>query len=125
MESYLRGDSRVLNWPRSFAPSQPKEDTILVNQEVSSLLTRSPELRHNRMCVAGTGITVHRVAILTNLGHSPEDIVRKYKHLTLAGVHAALAYYHANRVEVDSEIASDEAEAARLEAEFTRRPQVA
>ncbi len=96
-----------------------------MNQEVSSLLTRSPELRHNRVCVAGTGITVHRVAILTNLGHSPEDIVRKYKHLTLAGVHAALAYYHANRVDVDSEIAADEAEAARLEAEFARRPQVA
>ena len=28
-----------------------------------------------------------------NLGHSTEDIVRKYEHLTPAGVHAALAYY--------------------------------
>ena len=96
-----------------------------MNHEVSSLLTCSPELRHGRVCVAGTGITVHRVAILTNLGHSPEDIVRKYKHLTLAGVHAALAHYHANRAEVEAEIASDEAEAARLEAEFARRPRVA
>ncbi len=96
-----------------------------MNLEISSLLTRSPELRHDRMCIAGSGITVHRVAILSNLGHSPEDIIRKYKHLTLAGVYAALAYYHANRAEIDAEIAADEVEAARLESEFARRPQVA
>ncbi len=96
-----------------------------MGHEISSLLARSPELRHDRVCIAGTGITIHRIAILSNLGHSPEEIVRKYKHLTLAGVHAALAYYHANRTEIDAEIAADEAEAARLEAEFARHPQVA
>jgi uncharacterized protein (DUF433 family) len=82
--------------------------------ELDSLLTRSPEVRHGRVRIAGTGITVHRVAVLSNLGHSPEEVVRKYKHLTLAGVHAALAYYHANREE-----------AARLEAEFASAPKVA
>jgi uncharacterized protein (DUF433 family) len=96
-----------------------------MNMEISSLLTRSPELRHNRMRISGTGITVHRIAILSNLGHSPEEIVRKYKHLTLAGVHAALAYYHANREEIEAMVAADEAEAARLEAEFARQPQTA
>ncbi len=93
--------------------------------ELDSLLTHSPDVRHNRVRIAGTGITVHRIAILSNLGHSPEEIVRKYKHLTLAGVHAALAYYHANREQIDSEIAADQSEAARLEAEFARTPQVA
>ncbi len=94
--------------------------------EISSLLTRSPGLRHDRMRIAGTGITVHRISVLSNLGHSPEEIVRKYKHLTLAGVHAALAYYHTNRDEIKADIVADEAEAARLEAEFARRqPQVA
>ena len=93
--------------------------------ELDSLLTHSPQVRHDRVRVAGTGITVHRVAVLSNLGHSPEEIVRKYKHLTLAGVHAALAYYHANREQVDAEIVSDREEAARLEAEFARSPQVA
>ena len=77
------------------------------------------------MRIAGTGITVHRVAVLTNLGHSPEEIVRKYKHLTLAGVHAALAYYHANHKQVDAEIDADREETARLEAEFARSPKVA
>lgn len=93
--------------------------------ELDSLLTHTPEVRHDRVRIAGTGITVHRVAVLSNLGHSPEDIVRKYKHLSLAGVHAALAYYHANREQVDSEIAADREEATRLEAEFARAPKVA
>lgn len=61
--------------------------------ELDSLLAHSPDVGHDRVRVAGTGITVHRIAILSNLGHAPEEIVRKYKHLTLAGVHTALAYY--------------------------------
>ncbi len=85
---------------------------------IDSLLTHSPDIRHDRVRIAGTGITVHRVAVLSNLGHSPEDIVRKYKHLTIAGVHAALAYYHANREAIDNEIAADEMDAVRIEAEF-------
>ena len=93
--------------------------------ELDSLLTHSPEVRHDRVRITGTGITIHRVAVLSNLGHSPGEIVRKYKHLTLAGVHAALAYYHANREQVDSELAADREEAARLEAEFARAPKVA
>ena len=93
--------------------------------ELDSLLTHSPEVRHDRVRIVGTGITVHRIAALSNLGHSPEEIVRKYKHLTLAGVHAALAYYHANRERVDAEIDADREEAARLEAEFARAPKVA
>jgi uncharacterized protein (DUF433 family) len=97
----------------------------LMSVELDSLLTHSSDLRHDRVRVAGTGITVHRIAVLSNLGHGPEEIVRKYKHLSLTGVHAALAYYHANREQVDAEIASDRDEAARLEVEFTRAPQVA
>ena len=93
--------------------------------ELDSLLTHAPDVRHDRVRIAGTGITVHRVAVLSNLGHTPEEIVRKYKHLTLAGVHAALAYYHANREQVDAEIEADRGEVARLEAEFARASKVA
>ncbi len=48
------------------------------------------------------------------LGLSPEEIAEEFGHLTLAQVHAALAYYHANRGEIDSAIAADEAEVDRL-----------
>lgn len=96
-----------------------------MSTEINSLLTFNPQIRHGRPCIAGTGITVHRVALLHNLGHSPEDIVRKYEHLTIAGVHAALAYYYVNRQEVDAEIDADEADAERIEKEFLSRQQVA
>ncbi len=96
-----------------------------MSAEIGSLLSRVPEIRGGRPCVAGTGITVHRIAILNNLGHSPEEIVRKYEHLNLAEVHAALAYYHANKQEVDAEIAADEIEAERIEQEFLRQQRVA
>ncbi len=47
-----------------------------------------------------------------------------YGHITLAQVHAALAFYLANRGAVDAEIASQTAEADRLEREH-RRPATA
>jgi uncharacterized protein (DUF433 family) len=96
-----------------------------MSKQLDALITNSPGVRHGRPCIAGTGITVHRVAILYKLGHSPEEIVRKYEHLDVAGVYAALAYYHANQAEVDAEIVADEAESDRLEAEHLQKRDVA
>ncbi|MBC7930195.1 MAG: DUF433 domain-containing protein [Rubrivivax sp.] len=95
--------------------------------ELDSLLTRSPEIRHGRPCVAGTRTTVHRIAVWYKMGKSPEEIARKFPHLSVAGVYAALAYYHANQAEVEAEIAADQAEEERIEAEWlrTRDSQVA
>ena len=54
----------------------------------------------------GTRITVHRIATLYKQGQGPEDIARAYPHLSLGQVYAALAYYHANRREIESELAA-------------------
>ncbi len=62
----------------------------------------------------GTGVTVRRIAGWHNLGLTPEEIAAKIEHLTLAQIHAALAYYHANRDEIDSDIASEEAVAEEI-----------
>jgi uncharacterized protein (DUF433 family) len=43
------------------------------------------------------------------LGLTPEEIAAKIEHLTLAQIHAALAYYHANLAEIDGDIAAEEA----------------
>lgn len=91
--------------------------------EIESLLTSTPNIWNGQPCISGTGISVHRIAVLHNLGHSTEDIVRKYEHLTPAGVHAALAYYFANKQKVDSEIADDEAKAQKIEKELLDRQQ--
>lgn len=91
-----------------------------MSTEISSLLTRSAEIRQNRACVAGTRTTVHRIAAWYKLGESPEEIAREYPHLTLAGVYAALAYYHANQAEIEAELAADAAEEEQIESEWLR-----
>ena len=77
--------------------------------DIGTLIGRSPEIRRGRPCIAGTGVTVRRIAGWHNLGLTPEEIAAKIEHLTLAQIHAALAYYHANRDEIDSDIAAEEA----------------
>jgi uncharacterized protein (DUF433 family) len=85
--------------------------------DIGVLITASPEIRHGRPRIAGTGVTVHRIAVWSNLGHSPQEIAERIGHVSLAQVHAALAYYHTNRDEIDADIAQDEAEAEHLERE--------
>jgi uncharacterized protein (DUF433 family) len=82
--------------------------------EIGTLIVRTPDVRGGRPRIAGTGVTVQRIVGWYRLGLTPEEIVGEYGHLTLAHVHAALAYYHANREEIESAIAADELEADRL-----------
>jgi uncharacterized protein (DUF433 family) len=77
--------------------------------DIGTLIERSSEIRKGRPCVAGTGVTVRRIAGWYNLGLTPEEIAAKIEHLNLAQIHAALAYYHANRSEIDTDIANEEA----------------
>ena len=69
-------------------------------------ITGDPQRRAG---IGGTGVTVRRIAGWHNLGLTPEEIAAKIEHLTLAQIHAALAYYHANREEIDPDIAAEEA----------------
>ena len=93
--------------------------------EIDSLLLSTPNIRNGRPLIAGTGITVHRIATWYKLGHSPEEIARRYGHLTVAQVYAALAYYHANQTAIEADLASDEAQAESIEIEYTDQLQTA
>ena len=65
--------------------------------------------------IAGHRIKVQHVAVWhERLGQSPEEIVAAHPELTLAEVHAALAYYHSHRAEIDTDIREDEEFVARL-----------
>jgi uncharacterized protein (DUF433 family) len=86
--------------------------------DIGTLIERSPEIRKGWPCIAGTGVTVRRIAGWHNLGLGPEEIAAKMEHLSLAQIHAALAYYHANRDEIDSDIAAED---AAVEAIFPTR----
>jgi uncharacterized protein (DUF433 family) len=82
--------------------------------DIGTLITRTPEIRGGRPHIAGTGITVRRVVGWYKLGLSPEEIADRIGHLSLAQVFAALAYYHANREEIEADIAAEEIEAERV-----------
>jgi len=82
--------------------------------EIGSLITRSPGVKGGRACVAGTGVTVKRIVGWHRLGMSPEEIAAQYGHLRLAQVHAALAYYYANREEIEADLVEETAEYDRL-----------
>ena len=83
--------------------------------EIGSLISRRPEIRGGRPGIAGTGVSVRRIAQRHNMGLIPEEIVRKFGHVSMAQVHAALAYYHANQAEIDSDLESEAREADALE----------
>jgi uncharacterized protein (DUF433 family) len=86
--------------------------------DIGTFITRSPEIRGGRPRIAGTGVTVRRIVGWYKLGLSPEEIADEYGHLTLAQVHAALAYYHANREEIEADLAAEEEEIERLEQQY-------
>jgi uncharacterized protein (DUF433 family) len=54
------------------------------------------------------------------MGLIPEEIARKFGHLSLAQVHAALAYYHANQAEIDQDLDSEARKTEALEERHRR-----
>jgi uncharacterized protein (DUF433 family) len=85
--------------------------------DIGSLIVRSDDIRGNRPRVAGTGVTVRRIVGGYKKGLTPEEITTEVSHLSLAQVYAALTYNHANREEIEADIAAEDAEAKQLEAQ--------
>lgn len=93
-----------------------------VMRDIGELIFSSPDFRGGKPCVAGTGITVMRIAGWYRLGFIPEEIARK-TDLSLAHIYAALAYYHANREVIDADLDDEAAEYDRLAAEHRQKKQ--
>lgn len=83
--------------------------------DIGSLIVRTPGVHNGRPRLAGTGVTVRRVAQWYKMGLSPEEIATRIGHLTLAQVHAALAYYHANQRAIEADLEAEKAAADELE----------
>jgi uncharacterized protein (DUF433 family) len=88
--------------------------------DIGSLIVRSDNIRGGRSRVAGTGVIVRRIVGWYKQGLSPEEISTEIPHISLAQVYAALTYYHANREEIEADIATEDAEAQRLETQHAR-----
>lgn len=94
---------------------------MTITTDIGTLIVQTPNIRGGRPRIAGTSITVRRIAGWYKLGFSPEEIADKYGHLSLAQIHAALAYYHANREMIDADLAAEAAVGDRLEKEQSRQ----
>jgi uncharacterized protein (DUF433 family) len=95
---------------------------VATQTDIGTLIVQTPGFRGGRPHVAGTGITVMRVAGWHKLGHTPEEIARKIG-LSLAQIHAALAYYHANQEAIDADLEAEAAEYDRLAREHYLKQQ--
>jgi uncharacterized protein (DUF433 family) len=83
--------------------------------DIGTLISRTPGLHGGVPHISGKGVTVRRIISWYKRGLTAEDIGDRIGHITLAEVYAALAYYHANSAEIESDIAQQAAEAGRLE----------
>ena len=93
--------------------------------EIGSLITRTAGIKGGTPHIAGTGVTVRTVSRWHRSGLMPEEIANRIGHLSLAQVHAALAFYYANQEAMDSEMAEEEAESDKIEREHLARQRAA
>lgn len=71
---------------------------------LDSLLVSKPGVKGGRLCLRGTGIPVHNVAGYYRDGHTAEEMAANNPDLDPALFHAAVAYYLANRAQLDAEM---------------------
>ncbi len=72
--------------------------------------------------IAGHRIRVQDIVLWTEQGQTPDDIVASFPQLSLADVHAALAYYYDHQREIDVQIQQDDELIARMKAELGSGP---
>jgi uncharacterized protein (DUF433 family) len=89
-----------------------------MSMEIGTLLVRSRDVCGGRLRIDGTRMTVNQLVVWYKQGYTPEEIADQYLHLTLAQVYTALAYYHANREEIEVDLAAEKIEADRLEQKY-------
>jgi len=93
---------------------------MIATVDIGTLITRDPNIRNGRPRIAGTGVTVRRIAVWHKMGLTPQEIADNFGHITLAQVHAALSYYYANIEEIENDLEDENAEAKRLEEEYLK-----
>ena len=84
---------------------------------LNATLAKTPEVCGGKLRIDGRRITVHRVATLYKQGQTAEEIIQTYPHLSYSQVYVALAYYHENQAQIDTELAEMDAEYERLKSQ--------
>jgi uncharacterized protein (DUF433 family) len=78
--------------------------TMTIGIDISKFIVSSPDICNNLPRLSGTRITVQSLVIDYQAGMSPEDIAIEYPQLNLAQIYSALAYYHANKQQIEADI---------------------
>lgn len=81
-------------------------------KKIDSLIVRTPGVLGGRPRVRGHRVAVHRIAGWWQLGFSVEEIAEKHPSLAPAEIHAALAFYHLHRAEIDGYLTEERASTA-------------
>jgi uncharacterized protein (DUF433 family) len=75
---------------------------------LDAYITSSTDTRGGKPRLAGTRITISDIALMhLRLGMSLEQIAARY-NLSLAALHAGMAYYYDNRAEIDRQMEQEE-----------------
>ena len=74
---------------------------------LASLIVCTPGVAGGKPCIRGHRVPVHRIAGWWRLGLAIEEIAEKHPSLSPAEIHAALAYYHLNRAEIEGYLAQE------------------
>ena len=87
--------------------------------DIGTLIVSNPEICGGRPCIEGSRITVRHIVIDYRSGMTPEEMLEDKAHLSLAKIYAALAYYHANKAEIDADIKAHNQACEKLAVEST------
>ena len=91
-----------------------------MSTQIATLLVQTGDICGGRLRIEGTRLTVNQIVACYKLGLSPEEIADEYPQLSFAQVYTALAYYHANKDEVEADLSLEREEAERLEREISK-----
>jgi uncharacterized protein (DUF433 family) len=84
---------------------------------LADFIVRTPGVCSGQPRIAGTRIKVkHVYTWVERMRMTPAQVVVEYPHLTMAQVHAALAYYWSHRDEIQQDIENEEKLVAELKA---------
>ena len=91
---------------------------------VTEHIKKTPGVCGGRACIAGHRIRVMDIVVWHEMrGYSPDEIVDMFPGITLADVHAALAYYFDHRQEIEADFKRDEELAEKLRPLFPSKLQ--
>ncbi len=85
--------------------------------DIGTFIVKTNDICGGRPRIAGRRLSVQQISVLAKQGLTPQEIAQEYQNLSLAEVHAALAYYYANQEEIEGYLAEEKAEYERLLAE--------